>query len=136
MTAARRFAATWGREPRASLLDKEQRKIALAEPAFRETLRRRVRSPERFAALMTGRPFYIAEDRPCRLCGSSRKRPRDHTCYDCILGKNQTDWARMQAGLRPPAERSLAGHRDSLARQKREKAGESLSRTWETAKVQ
>lgn len=133
MTAAPRFKATWGREPRASILDKEQRRIAMADPAYREALRRRVRSPERFAAFMAGKPFYAAPDRPCRLCGSIRKRPRDHTCLDCILAKNRGDWQMMQAGEKPAAQRSRDGHLDALARQRQERAGESISRTWETA---
>jgi len=127
------FGAIYGRQPKASILDTEQRRIAQADPAFREALRRRVRNPERFAAFMAGKPFYTAPERPCARCGGHRKRARDHTCYDCILERNRSDWEMMQAGIRPPAKRSLDGHRDLLARQKRERAGESISRTWATA---
>lgn len=38
----------------------------------------------------------------------------------------------MRAGIRPPSQRSLDGHRDMLARKKQERAGESLSRSWAT----
>lgn len=126
------FMALYGRQPRASILDSAQRKIALADPAYRAALRRRVRSADRFAAYMAGKPYFAAPARPCKHCGGIRKRPRDHTCYDCILRSNRTDWQMMQAGIRPPAQRSLASHRDVLARLKRERDGESLSRTWVT----
>lgn len=126
------FEAAYGRQPRASVLDSEQRKIALVDPAFREALRKRVRNPERFAAFMARQPFYMAPDRACGLCGGQRKRPRDHTCYDCILDRNRDDWEMMQAGVRPASQRSLDGHRDLLERQRRERSGENISRSWST----
>lgn len=124
--------ALYGRKPRASILDSRQRKIALADPAYRAALGTRVRSGDRFAAFMAGKPFFAVPGRPCGHCGGIRKRPRDHTCYDCILRANCTDWQLMQAGISPPAKRSLDGHRDVLARQKRERGGESVTRTWAT----
>ena len=124
--------ALYGRQPRASILDSQQRKIALADPAYRGALRKRVRSADRFAAFLAGTPFFAVPERPCKHCGGIRKRPRDHTCYDCILRTNRTDWQMRQAGISPPAKRSLDGHRDVLARKKRERGGESVTRTWAT----
>ena len=126
------FMALYGRLPRASILDSQQRKIALADPAYRAALGKRVRSADRFAAHMAGTPFFAVPERPCGHCGGIRKRPRDHTCYDCVLRSNRTDWQMMQAGISPPAKRSLGGHRDALARQKRERGGENVRRTWPT----
>ena len=124
--------ALHGRQPRASILDSQQRKIALTDPAYRDALRKRVRSADRFAAYMAGTPYFAVPERPCKHCGGMRKRPRDHTCYDCILRTNRTDWQLMQTGISPPAKRSLDGHRDMLARQKRERGGECDRRTWPT----
>lgn len=85
---------------------------------------------------MAGRPYFAVPERPCKHCGGIRKRPRDHTCYDCILRRCRPDWQMMRAGIRPSAKRSLDGHRDVLARQKRERGGEHVRRTWPTRNPQ
>lgn len=42
---------------------------------------------ERAKAWAKREPFYLAEDRPCRRCGSARRQPSDDVCFDCERGR-------------------------------------------------
>ena len=116
------------RQPRADKLDGEQRRICHADAAFREALRGRIGSAERFAAFMDGAPFYLAIDRPCGSCGDFRKRTRDRSCYGCHLSRSKSNFALMRAGMAPEVSRSLDSHLDLLERRRAERAGDCVTR--------
>ena len=116
------------RQPRADKLDAEQRRICHSDAAFREALRGRVGSAERFSAFMDGTPFYIAEERPCGSCGDFRKRTRDRSCYGCHLSRSKSNFSRMRAGMAPEVSRSLDSHLDLLKRRRAERAGDYVTR--------
>jgi hypothetical protein len=122
-------------QPRADKLDARQRRLCHADPAFKEALRGRVASPERFAAFVDGAPFYIALERPCGRCGDFRKRTRDRSCYRCHLNRGGDNFERMKAGLAPKVMRSKDSHLDLLARKRAEQDGECETRQFGTITV-
>lgn len=111
-------------QPRADKLNAHQRRLCHADRAFKEALRGRVASEERFSAFMEGCAYYIALERPCARCGDFRKRTRDRSCYRCHLQRGAENFERMKAGLAPKVMRSKDSHLDLLARQRRERDGE------------
>ena len=111
-------------QPRADKLDARQRRLCLADPAFKETLRQRVSSKARFSAFIWGAAFYINLERPCARCGDFRKRTRDRSCYRCHLNRGAENFERMKAGLAPKVMRNKDSHLDLLDRQRAEREGE------------
>lgn len=118
------------RQPRADKLDARQRSLCHADPAFREALRARVASAERFAAFMDGAAFYIALERPCAKCGEFKKRTRDRSCYGCHLRRGGENFERMKAGLAPEVGRNQASHLDLLERKRAERNGKHVARSF------
>lgn len=116
------------RQPRADKLDAHQRRLCRADHAFKEALRVRVASAERFAAFVDGVAFYIALERPCPKCGNFRKRTRDRSCYRCHLRRGGENFERMKAGLAPKVMRSKDSHLDLLDRQRAEREGQCETR--------
>lgn len=110
-------------QPRADKLDARQRRLCHADHSFKEALRRRVASEERFAAFIDGAAFYIALERPCARCGDFRKRTRDRSCYRCHLLRGAENFERMKAGLAPKVMRNRDSHLDLLERQRAEQKG-------------
>ncbi|MBA2920563.1 hypothetical protein GON01_02520 [Sphingomonas sp. MAH-20] len=100
------------------------------DDGFKEALKRRVASEERFSAFIDGAAFYIALERPCARCGDFRKRTRDRSCYRCHLNRGGENFERMKAGIAPVAKRSKEGHLDLLERKRREREGEHLERSF------
>lgn len=82
---------------------------------------------------MAGTKTYNAPDKPCSRCGGMVRRVLNRACQICGLRRSRKGWSAIKAGLRPDAKQSRPGYLDALARQRRERAGESISRTWETA---
>lgn len=119
------------RQPRADKLDAKQRRLCHADPTFLEALRKRVASPERFSAFMDGAASYIALERPCAKCGDFRKRTRDRSCYRCHLNRGGENFARIKAGLPPQVSRTQNSHLDLLKRNRAERNGQHLSRTFD-----
>lgn len=122
-------------QPRADKLDARQRRLSLASPAFKEALRSRVKSEERWSAFIDGAPYYIALEQPCGRCGDFRKRTRDRSCYRCHLLRGAENFERMKAGLRPKVMRSMDSHMDLLARQRAERQGECDTRQFGSVTV-
>jgi hypothetical protein len=122
-------------QPRADKLDRRQRRLCLADAAFKDALRKRVASAERFLAFMDGAPSYIAVESPCAECGDFRKRTRDRSCYGCHLRRGGENFERMKAGLAPQVTRSKDSHLDLLQRQRAEREGECETREFGTIKV-
>lgn len=118
------------RQPRADKLDTRQRRLCRADHAYQAALRQRVGNPDRFDAFMAGRATYIDFDRPCPKCESVRRRTRDRSCYVCHLSRGQDNFDRMKAGIAPIVTRNRDGHLDRLSRQKAEKNGECITRTF------
>jgi hypothetical protein len=116
------------RQPRADKLDARQRRLCIADPAFKAALRGRVRSPERFSAFMDGATYYIALERPCAKCGNFKKRTRDRSCYQCHLNRGGENFERMKAGLAPKVARNNDSHLDLIERKRAERDGEFLER--------
>jgi len=123
------------RQPRADKLDARQRRLCLADPAFREVLRGRVASAERFSAFLAGAAYYVILEAPCGKCGSGKKRTRDRSCYGCHLRRGRENFERMKAGLAPIVTRSLDSHLDLLERQRAEREGGCEARTFGTVTV-
>jgi hypothetical protein len=48
------------------------------------------RNPERAVSWARRESFYVAS-RPCRQCGSVRRRPGDDMCFDCETARNERD---------------------------------------------
>ena len=46
-------------------------------------------NPQRAEAWAKGEPFYLAEDRPCRRCGSQKRIPGDGVCYNCEQARRE-----------------------------------------------
>lgn len=111
------------RQPRADKLDARQRWLCHADHGFRDALRRRVASEERFSAFVDGAAFYVALDRPCARCEDFRKRTRDRSCYRCHLLRGAENFERMKAGLAPRVMRNRDSHLDLLERQRAEREG-------------
>lgn len=116
------------RQPRADKLDGKQRRLCHADHGFKEALRQRVASAERWSAFIDGAAFYIALERPCVRCGDFRKRTRDRSCYRCHLNRGAENFERMKAGLAPKVMRNKDSHLDLLERQKAEREGECQQR--------
>ena len=112
------------RQPRADKLDAHQRRLCRADHAFKEALRMRVASAERFSAFIDGTAFYITQERPCPKCGDFRKRTRDRSCYRCHLLRGGENFERMKAGLSPKVMRSKDSHLDLLERKRAEREGQ------------
>lgn len=112
------------RQPRADKLDARQRRLCLADHGFKEALRQRVASEDRFSAFLDGAAYYIALERPCGRCGDFRKRTRDRSCYRCHLLRGAENFERMKAGLAPKVMRNKDSHLDLLDRQRAEREGE------------
>lgn len=119
-------------QPRADKLTAKQRRLCMADPAFREALRSRVASSERFSAFLDGAASYIALERPCAHCGDFRKRTRDRSCYRCHLNRGRESFEFLRAGLRPSAKRSRDSHLDLLDRKRAEREGEHMARDFGT----
>lgn len=116
------------RQPRADKLDAHQRRLCRADHAFKEALRMRVASAERFSAFMDSAAYYIALERSCPKCGDFRKRTRDRSCYRCHLRRGVVSFERMKAGLAPKVMRSKDSHLDLLERKRAERDGAFLER--------
>lgn len=123
------------RQPRADKLDARQRRLCLADHGFREALRQRVASKERWSAFVDGAGFYINLERPCARCGDYRKRTRDRSCYRCHLLQGAENFERLKAGLAPKVMRNKDSHLDLLARQRAEREGECHIRCFGTVSV-
>lgn len=117
-------------QPRADKLDSKQRRLCLADHAFQEALRARVSNAERFSAFLAGAAYYTDLERLCAKCGSARKRTRDRSCYGCHLRRGGENFERMKAGIAPHVTRNRDSHLDLLERQRRERDGECLIRTF------
>ena len=122
-------------QPRADKLDARQRRLCHADHGFKEALRQRVASKERFSAFVNGAAFYIALERSCALCGDFRKRTRDRSCYRCHLNRGAENFERMKAGLAPRVMRSKDSHLDLLRCQRAEREGECVTRAFGDLKV-
>jgi hypothetical protein len=96
--------------------------------AFKEALKQRVASEERFSAFIDGCAYYVALQRPCARCGDFRKRTRDRSCYRCHLNRGAENFERMKAGLPLKVMRNKDSHLDLLARQRAEREGECDTR--------
>lgn len=118
------------RQPRADKLDTRQRSLCHADHAYRAVLQNRVANPDRFDAFLHGVASYIDFDRPCPKCEGYRRRVRDRSCYTCHLSRGSQNFARMKAGIAPIKQRSQASHLDLLRRQRAEKDGECITRTF------
>jgi hypothetical protein len=116
------------RQPRADKLDARQRQLCHIDAAFKEALRQRVASEERFSAFIDGCAYYIALERPCGRCGDFRKRTRDRSCYRCHLNRGAENFERMKAGLAPKVMRNKDSYLDLLDRHRRERGGECIIR--------
>lgn len=116
------------RQPRADKLDARQRTLCQADHGFKEALRQRVGSEERFSAFIDGASYYIALERPCARCGDFRKRTRDRSCYRCHLLRGAENFERMRAGVAPKVMRTKDSHLDLLERQRSERGGECVTR--------
>ncbi|NBC38013.1 hypothetical protein GTZ99_15770 [Novosphingobium sp. FSY-8] len=79
---------------------------------------------------MAGTPSYLDFDRPCPTCEGVRRRTRDRSCYACHLRRSQANFARMKAGIAPIVARNWASHLDLLRRQKAEREGQGITRTF------
>ena len=123
------------RQPRADKLDARQRQLCLMDAAFKDALRSRVASMERFSAFMDGASYYITLEQPCARCGDFRKRTRDRSCYRCHLLRGAENFERMRAGLPPKVMRNRDSHLDLLERQRRERDGECIVRQFGTIEV-
>lgn len=123
------------RQPRADKLDARQRRLCLADPAYREALRARVGSAKRFSAFLAGAAYYVALETPCGKCGSGKKRTRDRSCYGCHLTRGRENFERIKAGLAPIVTRSRDGHLDLLERQRSERQGDCETRSFGTITV-
>lgn len=44
---------------------------------------------DRAKAWAKGEQFYVAENRPCRRCGSVRRLPGDDICHDCECARRE-----------------------------------------------
>jgi hypothetical protein len=119
------------RQPRADKLDAEQRRLCLADPAFKEALRARVSSAARFSAFLAGSAYYFDLERPCAECGSGKRRARDRSCYTCHLRRGGENFERMKAGIAPNVTRSRDGHLDLLERKRAERDCEYLERSFD-----
>ncbi|TPE62311.1 hypothetical protein FJQ54_07250 [Sandaracinobacter neustonicus] len=122
-------------QPRANKLDARQRAICKVDPAFADALSARVNDPRRFAAFAVGATSYIRMAEPCPRCEGFRRRVRDRSCYACHLNRGRDNFERMRAGLSPHKLRSRDSQLDVLSRQRREKAGEFLERTFGSVTV-
>jgi hypothetical protein len=125
------FILRYGRKPSSHRLDPAQRKLALNDLAYRQELKRKLaKNPARWLAFIAGTSTYLNPDKPCPRCLGVRRRVRDQSCHACQLRRSAAGWAAIRKGERPSASRSWAGHLDKLARTRREKAGESATRTF------
>lgn len=79
---------------------------------------------------MAGIASYLDFDRPCPACEGVRRRTRDRSCYTCHLRRGQANFARMKAGVAPIVKRNRASHLDLLRRQKAEREGQGITRTF------
>jgi hypothetical protein len=122
-------------QPRADKLDARQRRLCLADPGFREALRSRVASAERFSAFLAAAAYYVDLEAPCGKCGSSKKRTRDRSCYGCHLRRGRENFERMKAGIAPIVTRTMDSHLDLLERQRAEREGHCQTRTFGTITV-
>lgn len=111
------------RQPRADKLDRRQRLLCRADPAFAEALRIRVASPMRFEAFLEGLALYVDFERACARCGGVKKRTRDRSCYGCHLARGGTNFERMKAGLAPVASRNKDSISDMQSRMRAERDG-------------
>jgi hypothetical protein len=115
-------------QPRADKLDARQRRLCHADHGFKEALKQRVASEERWLAFLDGTAFYINLERPCVRCGDFRKRTRDRSCYRCHLRRGGENFERMKAGLALKVTRTKDSHLDLLERKRAERDGEFLER--------
>ena len=122
-------------QPRADKLSARQRRLCHADNGFKEALRRRVASEERWSAFMDGAAFYINLERPCARCSDFRKRTRDRSCYRCRLLRGAENFERMKAGLAPKVMRNKDSHLDLLERQRAEREGQCQVREFGTVTV-
>jgi hypothetical protein len=94
----------------------------MRDGAFAEALRKQTMYPERIDALIAGRTWFIGK--PCKTCGSSRRRVRDCACYDCRLKRRPLRLDHKNRAYPWPATYSRAGWKWRLDAIRREKAGE------------
>jgi hypothetical protein len=114
----------------ADKLTKAKRDLARSDPAVAEHLRRRIREPGRFNAMMAGRSRY-ASDTACRRCGGNTRTVYGAACWTCqtsLRPLQLTDRGRV-AGW-PPAFRSRAGWLALCGERRRERQGERETRTF------
>ncbi len=111
-------------QPRGGKLDRRQRQLCRVDPSYQAALRPRVSDPARWDAFLGGSSQY--RGKPCRKCGSTSRRVRDASCYDCLLTTNSSDWEKLRAGVAPPAGHTRAGLEALREQQRREALGECL----------
>lgn len=114
----------------ASKLTKQHRMLARSDPAVAEHLRRRIREPARFEALLAGRSRYTS-DTPCGRCGSSIRTVYCSSCWTCQTSRRPLQLtAGGKVAAWPPALRSRAGWLALCDERRRERSGESESCTF------
>lgn len=89
---------------------------------FRGALQLRVSDTNRWTAFLEGRGRY--EGAQCPKCQSTRRRVRDCSCYDCMLGYNRSDWDSLLSGISPRAKQTRGSYLDRLERARRERRGQ------------
>jgi hypothetical protein len=104
------------------VLSRRHREVAMRDTAFAEALRKQTIYPQRIDALVAGRTWFTGK--PCKTCGSSRRRVRDCACYDCRLKRRPLLLDHRNRAYPWPATYSRAGWKWRLDEIRREKAGE------------
>jgi hypothetical protein len=118
------YEQRFGLKLSASKLTKQHCTLARSDPAVAAHLRRRIREPARYEAMLAGRTRY-ASDTPCQKCGSSTRTVYGAACWTCATTKRplQTDQHGRVTGW-PPALRSRAGWLALADERQRERKGE------------
>ncbi|PZQ76951.1 MAG: hypothetical protein DI563_05470 [Variovorax paradoxus] len=108
----------------ASKLTRTHRMLARTDPAVAEHLRRRIREPARFDALMAARTRFTS-DTPCAKCGGCTRTVYASACWTCAVRSRplQRDIAGKVTGW-PAALRSRAGWLAVREERRRERAGD------------
>lgn len=112
-------------QPRARVLTKRIREIAIQDTAFADELRKRT-EPARIDALVAGRGIFWSET-PCPRCASPHRRVYDRACWACWSTRYRKPevWEAIRAGQRyVGAKRSRDGWFDQQDIRRRIRAGE------------
>jgi hypothetical protein len=118
------YEQRFGIRLRADKLTRLHRELARSDPAVAELMRRRIREPARYEAMMAARTRYTS-DTQCNRCGSRTRTVYGAACHACAVLKRplQTDHHGRVTGW-PPALRSRAGWLALRDGHKRERGGE------------